>query len=400
MNGSKARVAHEDRLVDGLAEAGQVILHYGDPSYARRNRDDSTRLPPAEALFLRIIAYLAFAESVCVPARYILGSRSTFDAITLARPLVEEGLVRPERRSEVQCCEELAERLGLPEVARRRGEWIDTVARSTRVFHSTELADYYRAILLQDLGPTGGLRTALRKDILRASLPGLERAHEAYAAVTDGTPEAYWRTVAEYAPRIEPTARQWAMARYYITPTKFDTLNTREVPRSAADLLIRGKVLDEAMRPLDLPAPAEAMFTTLSMHLPAHDARARARDYCEAVLEVRGRVPRAREIFSDVQRRAELSPISTELAQLMREELDRQRGIRRSSGTVFTVMASLAGTGLGWAVGNDPGVGLATGVAGGVASNAVQNRLQDSRERKKRPWVVAIDYMTRDAIER
>jgi hypothetical protein len=84
----------------------------------------------------------------------------------------------------------------------------------------------------------------------------------------------------------------------------------------------------------------------------------------------------------------------------MREELDRQRGVRRSSGTVSTVMASLAGTGLGWAVGNDPGVGLATGVAGGLASNALQKRLEDFRKRKKRPWVVAIDHMTRDATER
>lgn len=392
----KARILHEDRLGEGIPEAGQVILHHGDPSYSASGTDDPRELPAPEALFLRIIAYLAFAEKVCIPARYILSSADMFAAIGMAEPLLREGLVCPERRAEASSCEELARTLDLPEVATRRGEWLDTIARSVRVFRSMELADYYRSVLLHDLGPDGGLRKAMDDELLRRSLDGINRAHEAYAAVLDGTPEAYWRTVAGYAPQAEAFARQWAMARYYITPTAFDTLNTREVPRSAANLLIRGQVLDEEMRPLDVPAPAESLFSQLSMQLPAYDVRSRAREFCEAVMTVRGDVPKAREVFADVQRRAELSPLSNELAQLMRRELHRQRGVKRASGPTVTVLASLGGAAIGLVAGQQPAIGVAAGLGSGLVGHGAQKLVEERREKRRKPWVVAIDHMTRE----
>ena len=396
MKAQKASILHEDRLGEGADEAGQVILHHGDPSYPACGVDDPRELPAPEALFLRIIAYLVFAEKVCIPARYILSSADTFAAVKMAEPLLREGLVCPERRAEASSCEELAGTLGLPEAAMHRGEWLDTIAKSVRVFRSIELADYYRSVLLHDLGPDGGLRKAMDEELLRVSLDDISRAHEAYAYVLDGTPEAYWRTVAEYAPLAESFARQWAMARYYITPTVFDSLNTREVPRSAANLLVRGQVIDEEMRPLDVPAPAESLFSQMSMQLPAYDVRSRARDFCEAVLTIRGDVPKAREVFADVQRRAELSPLSNELAQLMQRELNRQRGVKRASGMTVTVAASLGGAAIGLIAGQEPAIGVAAGLGSGIAGHGAQKMFEERRERKRKPWVVAIDRMTRD----
>jgi hypothetical protein len=412
-------VAHEDQLVEGAQLRGQVILHHGDPAYTRRRpSDDPKGLPPAEALFLRIVAYLAFAERVCIPGRYILANPTTFDAVALAEPLLALGLLRPERRAEAASFEELAGELRLGEDAHRRGAWLDQKATHPRSFRSLELGDVYRAILRRDLAPLdaddlrqGGLRRALRADVRRGSGDGLDRAYQAYAAVIDRTPEAFFKTVAEFAPHARGIAQQWAMARYYLTPTIFDTLNTRELPQSAAALLVRGRVLDAQLAPADILAPVDAMYSRLSFAIQAHNVRSRAREYCEALLMVRERVPRARDVFADVANRAEIGPVSAELAELMRVELNRQYGVRRSSGHVLTLVASLvgAGAGLGATIqvegldlfGLDPklvatGVSAAAGIAGGVAGNASLNRVNDWRDRRRKPWVVAIDRLAQN----
>lgn len=414
-----AQVFHTDELVEGEQQRGQVILHHGDPAYRRGPRDDPRSLPPAEALFLRIVAYLGFAETVCIPARYILASAPTFEAVKLAQPLLQAGLLRPERRAEAASFQELADQLNLGEAEKGRGAWLDQKAKSTRAFRSLQLGDVYRQILHRDLAPIdpddlkqGGLRRTLRSEIRNATATELDRAHEAYATVTDRTPEAFINLVTDYAPKAGHATRQWAMARYYLTPTAFDSLNTRELPRSAAKLLVNGGVLDPELVPTDIPAPAEAMYGRLSLGIQAHDVRSRARAYCEAVMTVRERIPQARTVFADIAHQAELGPVSGELAELMRAELNRQEGVRRSSGHMFTLVSSLAGAGVGLAavagldgqglLNLDPaalatGTSVVTGVAGGVAGNAALDRWQDWRDRRGKPWVVAIDALAEAA---
>lgn len=408
---------HSDILSDGSEPPGQVILHHGDPAYDQRSRrrDEPPSLPPAESLFLRIVSYLAFAETVCIPARYVLTSATTFDAVTLAEPLLELGLLRPERRAEAGSFEDVAHALRLGEAAQRRGAWLDEKARRPRAFHSLQLGEVYRTILHDDLAPVraddgrpGALRRALRPKQRRDAEHGLDAAYEAYVLLDDRTPEAFIGVVEQHAPALTHTARQWAMARYYLTPTEFDTLNTRELPRSAADLLVRGGVLDPTIVSADIAPPAEAMYGRLSYGIEAHDVRSRAREYCDAVVAVRERLPEARRIFADITRRAELGAASTDLADLMRDELRRQQGVRGSSGNVYTLVTGLLASGAGYVatgsihphdvlgVDHEVIAGSASvlgGAAGALAANAGLNRLNDRRDRRAKPWVVAIDSM-------
>jgi hypothetical protein len=89
------------------------------------------------------------------------------------------------------------------------------------------------------------------------------------------------------------------------------------------------------------------MYGRLSFAIRAHDVRSRAHAYCEALLTVRARLPKARDVFADIASRAEIGPVSTELAELMQAELNRQQGLRRSSGNVFTLVAGLIAAGAG-----------------------------------------------------
>ncbi|HEU4703930.1 MAG TPA: hypothetical protein VFS37_15725 [Conexibacter sp.] len=386
--------------VDGLGVGGsvdgQVIVNSADPALGPPPATHA--LQPAEALFLRIVSYLAFAESVCVPARYLLRGDEAFAALQLAQPLVAAGLVRPERRAEVGTCAELADVLGLPEAARHRGEWLDSIAPRARVFHSAHLSQDYRAILLGDLARGGGLRKVLPPRTRRAAQDGLDRAHDAYAAVQDGTPEAFARVVREHAPRVGETALRWAMARYYVTPMMFDKVNTRELPRSAAELLVRGGILPSTAQPLELPAPAEATYIRLTAHLPGYAVRTNAARYCEALLRVRERLPEARRIFSDVQQRATLPPLTSELGQLMREELARQQGMRQGNGVAWAVGTSLGGAAVGALVGGDVAIAGATGVMTGVGGHLSGRWIDRRRDRRHRPWVLANERVVGELV--
>jgi hypothetical protein len=370
-----ARFVHEETFFEGEVAAGQVIMHHGDPRYGRQRLDDPAGVSATVGLFLRVIAYLAFAETVCIPARYILADTSGFEAMWMARPLLELGLVQPARRKEAASYAELAVLLGLPADGHRRARWLDQLDHIKRVFYSDKLSQRLRAVLLEDLDRHGGLRVALganlEQDMFRTIELSLDRAHEAYATLNDGTPEAFWQTIAAHAPTARTLARRWAMARYYITPTFYDLLNTREVPRSAAELLRQGKVLDDDMQPIDLPAPVGIAVAQLTLAMPSYEVRSRANEYCEAIVRIRERIPQARAVFADIQRRNELSPLSQELGQMMADELKRQMRLRRLTTRTFTVMASLS----------PPGSDL--------------RRRAEAERQRRQPWVAAIDHLAR-----
>jgi hypothetical protein len=396
----------EDRLVVGPQEPGLVIFHHGDPAY-RRSNDDPRELPLEEAIFLRIIAYVAFTEAICVPTRYVLQGDAMFKAMRLAEPLLRLGVVRPERRAEATSAEDLARILELPEAVRRRGAWLDEKAKETRSFRSERLAESYREILTNDLAPGGGLRLALQhKDSLGAKRyteveKGLDQAHQLYVDSEDGTPEAFYKTVQAFAPRAASIAQRWAMARYYLTPTNDDTLNTREIPDSAARLLERGKVLPKELRPMDVAAPVNAAYVRLHYNLPAQKVSGRALEYCEAVMQVREAIPQARTKFREVRERADLGVLTDELTRLMVEELKRQEGLRRDSGITFaTLLMALAGGGVGFAA-SAPHLGfpldlasaLGTGVATGVGVKIGESSFAGRRERRRAPWPLVIDRL-------
>lgn len=412
-----AKVAHEDQLVDDEPRPGQVILHQGDAVFAARARTEGgKRLPPAESIFLRLIAYLVFADAVCVPARHLLTNKAAFSACQLAEPLVVAGLVRAERRAEVDSFAELATALSLGTTGRSRGEWLDQKAGSNaRIFNSITLGSHYREILIDDLeagmpgeSAPGALRTAMGVRASAALASHLDRAREQFASDHITTPDGFARAVGAQMPDTRDgraarnVAHRWAMARYFLTPTLLDSLNTRELPPPAAKLLAKGNAIDLSLVSGAAPAPAEAMHSRLTMGVAAHDVRARAREYCEALLGVRARVPRAREVFADVTRRSELGPVSSELARLMQEELNRQQRVQRSSGDTFTLVTSLlVGVGALGAVqlsgldnsSEEVGLSLAAGGLGAVAANRALNSLQVARDRRRRPWTVAIESL-------
>jgi hypothetical protein len=364
--------------------------------------DDPPGLPREEALFLRIIAYLAFAEKVCVPGRYVLQDDAIFRAVKMAEPLLRDGVLRIERRTDEATFDDLARTLQLSGRALHRAQYLDSTVASPRPVRWRQLSDSYRLDLGSDLARGGHFRRAALTRLHSRSRPAdieelLDQAHKAYISTGDETPDAFSNSIPDPAPSpVKTLAHRWAMARYYITPTQFDFLNTREIPRAAADLLIAGELLTDALRPLDVPAPAEKMLGELKTDIPANDATLRAPVYCEAIREVRRRFPHARKVFKDIRARAELGAMSDELNELMRAELNRQLGLKRRSGLTFTVVSSLLGGGLGEAVGEDPFIAIGTGLASGVAAYAAERADAARREAEDRPWKLSIDFVRKE----
>jgi hypothetical protein len=188
------------------------------------------------------------------------------------------------------------------------------------------------------------------------------------------------------------------------TPLLFDTANTREIPASAADLLIRGKVIDGAMPPFAGAAPAEHAFDRLRATVPIEPIPSSYRAYCEALLEVRQAYPEARQLFSDISDASHIKDAGDSLSDAFATELRKQLRVRSTTGRIFTLTSSLFGGGAGLGLsgvlaGDRPalqlGGSLMLAVGSGAVSNEVQNRLRDRRNRKRRPWLLAIDRMER-----
>jgi hypothetical protein len=389
-----------DNLLDGAPVDGLVFLNYGDPAY-RHPTDATTGLTGSESIFLRLVAYLTFAEAACVPARHILEGDAMAEAVSWAVPLLDEGLLLPERRVEAMSFEELARSRELPEIGFKRAEFLDAHASRVRRLVWRELAVTYKEILDSDLAPGGAFRRTVVGGMTGKHAVALDRAFDFHRQFGDGAPEIFVKGVAKFAPVLARQARRWAMARYYTTPLMYDSANTREIPKSAADLLVRGRVLDSSMRPFEKAAPAEAAFHRLQASVPANSIATTYRHYCEALLEVRRELPEARRIFSDVREKAQLKDAGETLSELFKKELARQQGVRPGSGRTFTLVSSLlssaAGGALSFASGSDVALGAGVGFAFGVASNAasaeVQAKILKQRDRKRRPWVLAMDQL-------
>jgi hypothetical protein len=393
-----------DNVLDKLTEAGSpnhvVILHFGDPAY-RISRDATTGLTRSESIFLRLVAYLIFAETVCVPTRYILEGEAMSQAIVWATPLLEEGVLVPERRAEVGSFEDLATVRALPEISRERATYLDAHTARIRSFRYHELSRQYKTFLTEDLSLTGAFRRTVQGGTKGRLRDSLLQAYDDPDMADIVAPEDFVNVVKRHAPNLETAARRWAMARYYTTPIIFDHANTREVPESAAQLLIKGGLLDPALRPFAAAAPAEEAFNRLAASVPIYSIPSHHHAYCEAVLEVRRALPEARTVFADIREAAQLKDAGKSLSDMLAQELARQQKIRPASGRMYTLISSLLGAGAGAGLGLMLSGGEAVSIAGGAAltlaaglsSNEVQKRVEKRQEEKQRPWVLAMDKL-------
>ena len=393
----------QPNVIDELTEEGSpnhlVILNYGDPAY-RFARDRTSGLTRPESIFLRFVAYLIFAELVSVPTRHILEGDAMSQAIVWARPLLEAGILVPERRAEVTSFEELATVRDLPQISRERAGYLDNYASRVRTFRFRELAQQYRTFLTEDLSMTGAFRRTVEGGMKGRLRDSLLQAHEDPAMVDVVAPEDFVKVVTRYAPNLEAAARRWAMARYYTTPIMFDHANTREIPESAAQLLVKGGLLDRTLQSFKVAAPAEEAYRRLATNVPIYNIEENHRAYCEAVLEVRRALPEARTVFADIREQAQLAEAGKSLSEMLARELARQQRVRTASGRMYTLISSLlgadAGAGFGAMLSGQEAAmvgGAALTLAAGLSSNEVQKRIERREGEKRRPWVLAMDKL-------
>jgi len=388
-----------DKITVGQGFEG-VVMNYGDPAYELA-AGSAFGLTKAEEIFVRLIAYLVFAEAVCIPVRHVLEGDDMAQAMEWATLLLNEGLILPSQRVDTPTFEDYARSRALPAASRQRAEFLDRNASRVRKFRYKDLSEAYRQILVNDLGPGGCFRRTVNGGLRGRYTQALSNAHAEYADQSEGTPDAFTTVVSRYVPDLRRRARQWAMARYYTTPVLqgYDTANTRELPLSAAKLLIRGRAL-VATPPLlqDVP-PVEAASARLKASIPAGSMSVEHKRYCEALLKVRQELPEARHVFSDICRADQLGDTGDAASDLFRRELARQLRSRPAKGRLFTLISSLLGSvvggGVGLAAGGDVviggGIGIGVGIGAGIASNEIQNWLKVRNERRQRPWALAMD---------
>ena len=392
---------NRDLLTDKGSISGILLLNFGDPAY-----DGTADLTPglgrAESVFLRIISYLVFAEAVSVPTRFILDGADMAQALAWSTPLLEAGILIPERRVGPSSFDELAQFRNLPEIGRHRAEFLDRHASRVRVFHYRELSTAYIDLLTHDLSEGGAFRRVVRGGQRGQNSSLLSTARDNFVAHSDGTPEAFVNSVRGANPALVNDAWRWAMARYYTTPLLFDESNTREIPASAAKLLTRAGVLDSDSPRFESAAPVDESYARLGrLHtsLPAGSIGAYHREYCESLLEVRRAVPEARRIFSDIRDAAQLKDAGDSLSRRFADELARQKRERPGPGNLFLLMSSLAGGGAGFAGGLLAGTdvafqvatALSTAVAAGYVTDRVGTVVKGKRGNSKQPWLLAMD---------
>src|SRR5690349_5673906 len=120
-----------DSITEGPGLGGAVVLNYGDPAY-RLDSNSPLRLDGAERIFIRILAYLLFAEDICIPARHILEGDAIWTAVKWAAPLLNLGLIVPTQRIESSSFEEYVRQRSLSGALARRAEFLDAHAVRTR----------------------------------------------------------------------------------------------------------------------------------------------------------------------------------------------------------------------------------------------------------------------------
>jgi hypothetical protein len=392
-----------DELAIDPPEPGMTVLNYGDPAY-RFKQDRAASIKLSEEIFLRFISYLPFAEAVIVPGRHLLDGREMFKAAVLAKPLLMDGVIVPEQREGPTCFGELARQRNLHALAMQRADFIDHSAKRVRRFRWGELSATYKNILEQDLAPEGAFRRVVPGSIKGKLKHELDAAHEEYVASDDVTPDGFFKAVKKYCLPAASAARQWAMAHYYLTPTMFDDLNIRQIPRSASDLLIQGGVLDEAIRKTDMLAPAEYLRNELTSTIQVLDVEHNSNAYCEAILRVRQEIPEARKLFRSLWDRVDAKEASEAIAELMRRELQRQLRTPFSSKHMFSLGINIGSSFMGGVAGGVAGlpfgapvegvlVGTAVGSGVSLSAWAGEKMLPERFARKRRPWKLAVDRL-------
>src|ERR1044072_4068937 len=146
-----------DQLTEPGSPSGLVIVNYGDPAY-RHQLDNTQGLSRAEAISLRLVAYLLFADNVSIPTRHVLEGEDMAHAVSWLSPLLDEGILVPERRAGVSSFEEIVTVRQLPEISKRRAELLDRHAKVVRSFRFDSLAATYLDLLNSDLDVNGALR--------------------------------------------------------------------------------------------------------------------------------------------------------------------------------------------------------------------------------------------------
>jgi hypothetical protein len=376
-----------------------VILNYGDPAYLSGGK--AVRgASQAEVIFLHILTYLLFSDSVSIPSRYILEGDAMSQAISWAAPLLEEGILQPERRWDAASFEDLARMRRLSGVSFHRAAFMDRHTAKTRSFTYSNLEAAYKALIEDDLSSVGGFRRVVVGGRSGRYEQAISRACTEYSMSDSPAPEAMIASVVKYAPELRDKATKWAMARYYTTPLLFDSWNTREIPSSAVELLTRGRVLDSAMPPFQAADPAKWAFDRISASIAVNEIPTSHRTYCEALLEVRRSIPQARRIFSDISTKSHLKDAGDSLTANLAEELAKQQRTRLGSGQMFTLVSSLIGGAVGVGISmplppnNIPlqlGSGLTFAVGSGSASLKLQNYMRDRKIRRLHPWILAVD---------
>jgi len=381
-----------DSLSDKPSTLGTLILNYGDPAYKFPKRPNLP-INPSEDIFLRIISYLPFAETIVLPGRHLLDGQNAFEAGKLARTLLQQGILVPERRSGPGSFEDVARarKLGATELS--RAEFLDLNAKNVREFHWDDLSSTYRATLLADLGPEGAFRRIVTGGIRGNLKKGLDAALKIYTKSGAVTPEGFIAAVEQGCGPATSFARRWAMAHYYLTPTKFDDINIRQVPKEAADLLIKGRAIDRSLRPTESLAPAEHLVQELFVGVQIDQVSRYAEAYCEAALRVREDVPEARALFRSIVSKAKMREVGDEVSLAMTKELNRQLRRRFIDQPAYSIGIDLASAAAGGAAGLLLGayeaVALSLGAVG--ATVGIKTAVKQRYDEKHRPWRLAID---------
>lgn len=387
-----------DKLSSDFDRPGVLVLNYGDPSYLS-SLDVKYQLTPAEDIFLRLIAYLPFVEAIVVPGRNILDSEYVYEAVELGQDLLRENLVIPERRAGVSSFDEVARVRNLQSQAFRRAEFLDKNAAHVREFRWSELSTTYRSILSEDLASGGAFRRIVPGAVRGRLRPKLDLAHDEYLKSGAVTPEGFVAAVTAACPEAGHVAHRWAMAHYYLTPTHFDDVNIRQVPREAVDLLIRGRLLDEKFRPTTDLAPGEHVRRELAIGIGVDQVRRNARAYCEAAMKVREEIPEARALFKKIAKESEIRDLGQAVSAAVADELKKQLKLRWIDNEGFSLGVDATGGLLGGATGllldfyTFSGASLLTGAAGAVATSKMRKSATEKFDRKNRPWKLAIDHL-------
>ena len=391
-----------DQLVDAGSPTGLIILNHGDPAFTHSSPHDIDKV---EEEFIYLISYLLFAESVVIPSRYFIDSAQMSQVSFWSAPLLEEGLIIPERRDGAESFVDASHQRGVGEIGLRRSEFLDEHTSRTRSFQYTDLSNTYMELLSSDLDNDGSFRRVVPGGLKGGMKQSLDRALEAYRGVEDVTPEAFSRAVGSVNPKLSGIALRWAMARYYTTPLIYDSSNTREIPKRAAQLLQRGRVLDIGFPVFDNAAPVDFARTRIgeiTAELPGGGVSEHYEAYCEALMEARQRVPEARTLFSEMRDQAALRDVSGTLTREFAEELNKQLRVRTQTGKAFLLTSSLIGGAAGVAasfvaspgVGFQIGTGLGSAVATGVATKIIDTGVVRHKKRTQAPWLLAVDEMT------